>query len=37
MPWTVTNQGTDRWSLIKTHIHEPRGVTKKALNPQLRP
>ena len=37
MPWAVTKQLADRWSLIKTHIHKPWGVTKRALKPQLRP
>ena len=37
MPWAVTKQLANRWSLIKTHIHEPWGVTKRALKPQLRP
>ena len=27
----------DSWSLIKTHIHEPWSITKRALKPQLRP
>ena len=30
-------QTVGRWSLFKTHIHEPWGVTKRALKPQLRP
>ena len=37
MPWTIIKQLVDRWSLIKTHIHEPWGITKRALKPQLRP
>ena len=37
MPRAVTKQLADRWSLIKTHIHKPWGITKRALKPQLKP
>ena len=37
MPGAVTKLLADHWNLIKTRIHKARGVTKRALKPQLKP